>query len=249
MTILDVFDRPATVRVRGLTIRVPQLTLRDLADLQAWVRDQSWDPFDVPDVDCPLLFWALVIEEAEGWPPQAGSELATLATPSDEYAAEFAWVAFGRHNGLSREDAAAVAGAARADVVPWQAIQSAAYAVPPGDVASGVLNLIDGAVPEPAGTPIDWRAAIASLVLDHGRAFAEVESWTIGQFRLIRSCSRDDKGRLRVEVPGVGPRPRPGEAQKDADARRRAILEEATAVLEALYTAQGAGPISPSPGP
>jgi hypothetical protein len=246
-TLLDCFDRPRTVRVRThnpahpyLTLSVPQLRLRDLADLQAWVRDQSWDPFDAPDTDDPALFWAMVLHDGQGWPPPLGSTLAALATPAEGYAEEFAHVAFGRHNGLDRDTARRVAGAAMADVVPWQAIVSAAYAIDPADIASRMLNAIDGAIPEDDGPPIDWPLAIAGLVVEHGIGFDAAEDLTIGQFRLMRSLTRDDKGRLRHEPRGVPPRPRPGEPGKDADRRRKALLERAEAELEAQRSGTGA---------
>jgi hypothetical protein len=240
-TLLDAFDRPITVRVRGLDVRVGALTLGALADLQAWVRDHSWDPWDVPDPGDLATAMALVVVHADGWPPPVGSTLASLATAAEGYQAELAYVAFGRSNGLSREDAALVGEAAREDVLPWQRILGAAYGERPDLAADRILNGLDGAAPGPDGDGPDWALSIATLVIgDEGRrgmSFAEAEALTLPQHRLLCRAHRDEKGRLRLAA-GETPRerPRPGEHWKVAKARRAALLGRATAILEAHYS-------------
>jgi hypothetical protein len=249
-TLLDCFDRPRTVRVhwagRHRDVRVPALTLRDLCDLQAFLRDRSWDPWAVPDVDDMALMLACVIVESDCWPPPLWTEVAGLAVGSEEYQDEFTYVAVGRHNGLDRRKSAVLGRIARGDFRTWQRILGAAYGERPEDAASRILNVLDGA-PFPSGPPIDWGLAVAELVVGgegrRGMSFAEAEGLTLPQFRLLRRAYRDKEGRMRLAPsPGTPPAAREGETAREAECRRRAILDEARAVLEARYSGAGGPP-------
>ncbi len=236
-TILDAFPRPITVHVRGVPIAVPPLTLGGLADLQAFAREQSWCPWDVPPVDRPDLLWALVLAESDGWPPELGTPLAGLTVPDGPYADEFCHVAFGRHNGLKREESTAVGIAARLDIFPWQRILAAAYGDHPRDVASRLLNILDGAAPEERGSSTDWGLAVVSLCVEPPHyKLHEIEALSLPQFRLICRARRGTKGRVELAPErGVPPRARPGEKSKDAERRRSALVDEAKEFLEAHY--------------
>lgn len=237
MTILDAISRPRRVTLLGFAWDVPPMTLGDLADLQAWVAAESWDPWEVPPADSEAESWALIVAKSENWPPVAWSPLARQATDHDAFLREFFWVAAGRHNGVSRADSdRACTGLASAE---WDALFAAAYGSHPMEVAGARLNALDGDGPDSGA--IDWPAAVAELI---GEFPALAMPGAIGRlplpaWRMLRRKGKAAAGKIQA---------RPGEPEKDAIRRRQGLIAAARAKLAEWVTPRPAVD-SPSAGP
>ena len=225
-TILDAIPRPRRVRMLGIPWDVPALTLGDLADLQAWVAAESWDPWEVPPADTEAEHWALVIAKAEDWPPAAWSPLARQATDHGAFLREFFWIAAGRHAGIDRDDADRAANGLNPG--EWDALFAAAYAIPPDDSAGARLNALDG---EPPGrSEVDWPAAVAE-VLGEFPALAlpgALDRMPLPAWRLLRNKGNPARGPIQ---------PRPGETAREAGKRRKEAVAAARIKLAEWVTA------------
>jgi len=214
-TILDMIPRPRKVRLLGADWLVPPLTLGDLADLQAWVADQSWDPWDAPETTDEAERWALIYARSEHWPPTPWTGLAMAATDHTAYLAEWLWVAAGRHNRIDRGQSDLAA--SLLSPMEWDAVFAAAHGLSPADVALCRINRLDGWTPPETG--VDWPLAIVeTLDRYQGLDPTTIDRLTLPQWRMLRG------GGTTAAIPLSS---RPGETVQDATRRRRALLAAA----------------------
>jgi hypothetical protein len=237
MSILDAIARPRRVVLLGIPWRVPPLTLGDLADLQAWVAAESWDPWEVPPADSEADHWAFVVAKSEHWPPPAWSKLARQATDHDAFLREFFWIAAGRHSPADR----ATSDRACSGLTPteWDALFAAAYGSHPMETAGARLNALDGEGPDPG--EIDWPAAIAELIAEFPALAVPgaIDRLSLPAWRLLRRKGKALAGRIQA---------RPGESEKDAIRRRQGLVAAARDRLAEWVTPRPAGD-SPTAGP
>ena len=244
MNLLDPLPRPRRVVVCGVQLDVHAITLGDLADLQAWVRDHSWNPFDVPpDVATPELLWACVAARGEGWPPAIHTDLAALSTEGSEYLTEWVHVVIGRKNNWERGMSATLAEFGPGDVLAWQDVLSSAYGDPPEHLAHRWMNRLEGEA-DKYQEPTDWALAIGAFCVDWKVMPWEAERLTLAQFRLFNAIRPDPETKHYVLDRPVRPNAcrRDGESLRDARARRKALIAEGHAAVNAWEAARsGAG--------
>lgn len=211
---------PATVRVRfgGRRVAAGPLRLRQLATLQAWLRDVVPHPLAAPGARAELARLdppgraaraAELLREGARWPVRLFTAAADTFLDTPEGRAVLAEVGLAEHNpGVPAADLAA-----RATEAEWVALARVLF------VADPVATLLRIADPGPDGDgddgdgPVNWGRVLADLARD-GRSLADVAEWTLDQLAAVRG---------RGERPGLLPRARPGESLAEACARRRRV--------------------------
>jgi hypothetical protein len=245
--ILEILPRPSSVPLLGVPITVHPITLGDLADLQAWVRDNSWNCFEVPpDVSDPAMLWACVAARAIGWPPPIHTDLAQLATGGEAYAAEWFWRVIGRKAGIDRELSDGLAGVAvYRDPLGWHHAVGAAYGEHPDHTAHRWLNYLAGQVPERV-EPTDWALAIAAFCREWRVLPRECEALTLIEWRTLNGLSVDkDSGQYRLARP-MRPQPH-GEDRAQAKRERRELIQSAADLIDEWERRRASDPCNPSP--
>jgi hypothetical protein len=231
--ILEILPRPSSVPLLGVPITVHPITLGDLADLQAWVRDNSWNCFEVPpDVSDPAMLWACVAARAIGWPPPIHTDLARMATGWEEYAAAWCHIAVGRKIGLQPNDSAQLSRTGPRDVLGWQAVLCAVYGESPTHAAHRWLNSLCAASEDgPEHPPPDWALLIGAFCREWKRLPAEVANLTLIEWRTLNALSVEaETGHYRLDR--AGPPLPPGADRMRAKRERRELIAEAGRVVD-----------------
>jgi hypothetical protein len=205
ITALIPTPKPLHVAALGLTLRVAELTLRDLADLQA-VLDQRWtDPY----LDCREALATVEGDErtaalldaydrAEEGPPVYGEPAGRAYYATLEGFAVLAWVALRRYqSGLAPADVAGIVAEMTADemfALRWHAEG--------GNSLRLLARLLMSDVPTPRPTPIPWGQAIHEVAEIMGLPYAAVYEMTLTEFRNARRGGKADDGDIPI-APGA----------------------------------------------
>lgn len=201
MILTDIFPRPKRIEVIGCKAVVPVLCLGDLADLQDWVNENSWNPWDVPERDDPCERWALAFAKSEHWPPVAWSALAREATDHAAFVAYFLWMAIGRHNGFDVENCMKLQ-AVMSDY-EFDMIYACAYDIHPNTIAHRHLNRIEGREP-PDQAVINWNEDIYRVLQNYpGLDPMSLERMSISFFRFLSLQGNDVPQDRLPPLPGV----------------------------------------------
>jgi hypothetical protein len=202
ITALIPVPRPLRVAALGLTLRVAEMTLRDLADLQA-VLDQTWaDPYlearaALAGEDSREALRD-AYDRAEEGPPVYGEPAGRAYYATFEGFAVLAWVALRRFQpALTPVDVAAVAAEMTADemfALRWHAEGGSALRV--------LARMLLADMPTPRPVPIPWGQAIHEVAELLCVPYSVVYDMTLTEFRNARRGGKADDGDIPI-APGA----------------------------------------------
>lgn len=212
-SLTDIFPRPRPLPLGGRVYLAGELTLAQIADLQADADARRPDPLEglrgrLDGMEAEPRRLALVAAHAaaEAGPPAWG-------WPADDAGhAHFVLVALGPHNpGFTPADAAAVV--ERVEPEEYAALWRVARGITPLDEVEALLGVDRSGG---SGAAITWAQAVCELMEAYpGLSLAAIAGLTLGQVRALRSGGRD-------EVRGVPAVPTSGRSLKQMVAEARA---------------------------
>jgi hypothetical protein len=197
--ITRVFPVPVVLHLGGAPWEVEELTLGDLAEIQAGVTAMAPHPFDLLPTDRPPTAedWHAVVEAAAVWPPRLGTpEAAELGGSAVGLARWLLVVLRKRQPETTAADALDLLG--RITPAEWLRLRSVAFGVPPVDLAR---QAIEGKPPEWDTVP--WTVAVEQISELRNWDYATIRGLTLSQWRLVGTGGKSGPGHkgLRVRRP------------------------------------------------
>ena len=181
---------PRPVRLGDGTYLASEFRTADLAALQAWIEDETPDPFDdvalaiaggTRDLAWKRLLWGL-IDGTEGYPPRVGDRDGDALIFSSAGLAFQLWLSLRRENpALTLADAARVLEDVSAD--QWGKFSRLAWGQTSRSILRGTIERAAGIDSRSAGGPADWSALWCSYVAKAGPGAPPFESLTLTQLR------------------------------------------------------------------
>jgi hypothetical protein len=223
MSILFCFPAPVPLVLGDVAVLVPELRLRQIADLQVWLRDRTTvvmpEPPGGDDADTWKRYHAACFLATEHWPPDVFGPEGDRAMATPEGLLELCRVILPPANpALTHEQLIAVVVALATEPLSLLAFHRAVYGVRPRDAAVDGYEWWEG-LRKTDSTPIDWPKAIVEVMREYPAYTLEaVGELTISQFRTLRSGGEPGRRSLKTHD---------GESKREAWNRWAAVLDEA----------------------